>query len=98
MFKLIREDSVLLVYCKQNETAKLIFFFNKELKSVDIEYQTFERSVDCHFVPQGENQHSCRYGYWQVQTPCLSIEDIEFLHKRTKALWGDSRAEKDDKA
>lgn len=94
MFKLISEDSVLLTYGKWHENDKLTFFFNKELEQVDIEYQIFERNADCYFFPQDENSHSCKYGYWRVEAPCLSMEDIEFLHRKTKELWGNHQTEK----
>ncbi len=78
-----------LTYCKCNEDNKLTFFFNKELKCVDIEYQFFERNDrKCNFVPQAENKYSCEYGHWQVETPCLSVEDIEFLYNKSKEVFG----------
>jgi hypothetical protein len=88
MFKFINEDSVLAVYGKWHKDDKLTFFFNKELKNVDIEHQYFERKDGCYFVPQGENGHSCKYGYWKCDAPTLSMEDIEFLHNKAKELWG----------
>lgn len=88
MFKLLSEDSVLTTYGKRHETDKLTFFFNKELEQVDIEHQIFERKADCHFVPQGENKYSCKYGCWRIETPCLSMEDIEFMYSKSKELFG----------
>ena len=88
MFKLISEDSVLTTYGKWHEYDKLTFFFNKELEQVDIERQIFERNEGCYFVPQGENKYSCKYGYWRVEEPCLSMEDIEFLYNKSKEIFG----------
>ena len=93
MFKLISEDSVLLTYGEWHEDEKLTFFFNKDLEIVEVELQIFERKEGC-YLYQGENRHSCKYGYWRVETPALSMEDIEFLHNKAKELWGDHPIEK----
>lgn len=89
MYKLISEDSVLITYGKWHEDDKLTFFFNKELHTVDIEYQIFERYKTSMWEPQNtpRNKHSCKYGYWRVEAPTLSMEDIEFLHSKSKELW-----------
>lgn len=98
--KFISEDSKTATYGYKTEYDKLYFHFDKELKTVGISYMRFIRkNNDDDWTTQDKNiKYSCKYGRWQVEPPCLSIEDIEFLHKRTKALWGDSQAEKDDKA
>ena len=90
MFKFISEDSVLLTYGKWHETDRLTFFFNKELKTVDIEHQIFETDGMLHFAPQEKNPYSCKYGYWRVEQPTLSMEDVEFLYKKAKELWGNN--------
>ena len=89
MFKFISEDSVLITYGKWHENDKLTFFFNKELHNVDIEYQIFEFN-DCRVfeAQEGKYKHSCRYGQWRVEAPCLTMQDIEFLHSKAKELWG----------
>ena len=87
-FRLISEDNISITYSKSDFYNKLTFFFNKNLKNVDIEYQRFVPKEENVFIPQREENHSCKYGHWQVETPCLSMEDINFLHSKCKALWG----------
>lgn len=90
MYKFISEDSVLITYGKWHENDKLTFFFNKELHTVDIEYQIFELNGTRVFEAQdGRYKHSCKYGYWRVEAPSLTMQDIEFLHSKAKELWGE---------
>lgn len=90
--KFISEDSVLLTYGKSDYYNELTFFFNKAIKTVDIQSKRFVLNNELTFVPQTKDNHSLKYGYWQVETPCLSMEDIEFLHSKCKELWGDNNA------
>lgn len=87
--KFISEDSVLLTYGKSDYYNKLTFFFNKVIKTVDIESQRFVLNDELTFIPQTEDNHSLKYGYWQVETPCLSMEDVKFLHSKCNELWGE---------
>lgn len=93
MYKFISEDSVLITYGKLSETDELMFHFNKELHEVDINYFRFELNDGCTFEPQSPNKYSCKYGFWQMEAPCLTMQDIEFLHSKVKELWGNEVTE-----
>lgn len=89
-YELLSEDSILVTYTKRDDYNRTTFFFNKELKCVDVESQRFIKNDEFTFVPQTENRYSSKYGYWQVESPCLSMKDIKFLNNKCKELWGDT--------
>lgn len=86
--KLISEDSKMLTYGYELETDKLYFHFDKELKTVGIVYMRFIfKNYDENWTTQDENiKYSCKYGYWQVETPYISQKDIEFIYQTLNEL------------
>lgn len=63
--------------------------FNKELKCVDIVQMNFQSSGEPILEPMNENvRYSAKHGHWQMVFPCLSIEDIDFLYKKSMELFG----------
>ena len=88
--KLISEDSKTVTYGYELEYDKLYFHFDKELKTVGIVYMRFIRkNNDGDWATQDENiKYSCKYGYWQVETPYISQKDVEFIYQKLKELKG----------
>ena len=88
--KFISEDSKMLTYGYELETDKLYFHFDKELKTVGIVYMRFVfKNYDENWTTQDENiKYSCKYGYWQVETPYISQKDIEFIYQKLNELKG----------
>ena len=79
--KFISEDSKVVTYGYELETDKLYFHFNKELKTVGIIYMRFIfQNYDENWTTQKENiKYSCKYGHWQLETPCIRQKDVEFM-------------------
>lgn len=86
--KLISEDSKMITYGYELETDKLYFHFDKELKTVGIVYMRFIfKNYDENWTTQDENiKYSCKYGYWQVETPYISQKDVEFIYQTLNEL------------
>ena len=86
--KFISEDSKMLTYGYELETDKLYFHFDKELKTVGIVYMRFIfKNYDENWTTQDENiKYSCKYGYWQVETPYISQKDVEFIYQTLNEL------------
>lgn len=93
-FKKVSECSRSVTYAYKTDYDDLSVSFDKETKSVDIHYARFvvrEATLE----PQWEMEtdawlkHSCKYGHWQSETIIsLSAEDIEFINKKCKELFG----------
>lgn len=86
--KFISEDSKTITYGYELETDKLYFHFDKELKTVGIVYMRFIlKNYDENWTTQDENiKYSCKYGYWQVETPYISQKDVEFIYQTLNEL------------
>lgn len=86
--KFISEDSKMVTYGYELEYDKLYFHFDKELKTVGIVYMRFIRkNNDEDWTTQDENiKYSCKYGYWQVETPYISQKDVEFIYQTLNEL------------
>ena len=80
--KFISEDTETITYGYKTEFDHLYFHFNKRLKTVRISYTRFIiKNYDEDWCTQAEHiKYSCRYGYWQAETPCLTMEDVEFMN------------------
>ena len=77
-----------VVYKQCSQGTQLSMIFNKEEKNVDISFQMFIRNDEPMWEPMDSNvRYSAKYGHWQQLSPILSIEDIEFLYKKTKELF-----------
>lgn len=88
--KFISEDSKSVTYGYELEYDKLYFHFDKELKTVGIVYMRFIRkNNDEDWTTQNESiKYSCKYGYWQVETPYISQKDVEFISQKLKEVKG----------
>ena len=86
--KFISENSKMVTYGYELETDKLYFHFDKELKTVSIVYMRFIfKNYDENWTIQDENiKYSCKYGYWQVETPYISQKDVEFIYQTLNEL------------
>ena len=86
--KFISEDSKTVTYGYELETDKLYFHFDKELKTVGIVYMRFIfKNYDENWTTQDENiKNSCKYGYWQTETPYISQKDVEFIYQTLNEL------------
>lgn len=93
-FKLVSEDSNYVTYAHKTDYDDLAVIFNKELKCVDISYAHFvfkEATLEPQWKAETDEwlKHSCKYGHWQHETIiCLSAEDIDFINKKCKELFG----------
>ena len=76
--KFISEDSKTVTYGYELEYDKLYFHFDKEVKTVGIRYMRFIRkNNDEDWTTQDENiKYSCKYGFWQAETPYINQKDI----------------------
>ena len=88
--KLISEDSKTVTYGYELEYDKLYFHFDKVAKTVRISYQRFILvNKDNDWTTQDEwVKYSCKYGYWQSETPDLAQKDVEFIYQTLKDLKG----------
>lgn len=93
-FKLVSESDSYVTYAHKTDYDNLSVSFNKELKCVDISYAHFVFR-EANLEPQWKDEtdewlkHSCKYGHWQSETIiCLSGEDIDFINKKCKELFG----------
>lgn len=81
-----------VVYKQADEGMQLSMCFNKDMKTVDINLLIFVRNDEPMLEPMDAEsdwiRHSAKYGYRQQILPTLGVEDIEFLYKKTKELFG----------
>ena len=81
-----------VVYKQADEGMLLSMCFNKDMKTVDINLLIFVRNNEPMLEPMyAENdwiRHCAKYGHWQQIFPTLGVEDVEFLYKKTKELFG----------
>ena len=93
-FKLISQDSRFVAYARKTDYDALSVSFEKELKCVNISYSHFiikEQTLEPQWKAEADKwlKHSCKYGHWQSEAiVCLSAEDIEFINKKCKELFG----------
>lgn len=76
---------------KRNDYEELCFCFDKILKTVRVSCKRF-------IITGNENEwttqtdtwlkYSCKYGYWQDETPALSHEDIKFIDEVFNSMKG----------
>ena len=88
--KLISEDSKTITYGYELEYDRLYFHFDKEVKTVGITYMRFilKNNVEDWTTQDESVKHSCKYGFWQAETPYISQKDIEFIYQKLKELKG----------
>ena len=86
--KFINEDSKTIIYGYKTEYDKLYFHFDKEVITVGISYMRFIRkNDDKDWATQDESiKYSCKYGYWQTETPYINQKDIEFIYQKLKEM------------
>lgn len=81
-----------VVYKQRDEGMELSMIFNKDMKTVDISLLMFIRNDEPMLEPMDMEsdwiRHSAKYGHWQQIFPTLGVEDVEFLYKKTKELFG----------
>ena len=79
-----------VVYKQTDCGMELSMIFNLEIKTVDISMSHFIRNNEPLIVPMvnDADKYSAKYGHWQQLPPALGMEDVEFLHKKTKELFG----------
>ena len=88
-FELISQDSRFITYRKGDRYNNIGVQFDLELKHIYITESMFIRN-DTHMLePQNECiSHSAKYGYIQQMCPTLGIDDLEFINKKVKELFG----------
>lgn len=85
----VNEDSKFVIYEKGTRECKLVAFFDKEINAVIIEEHEWVSNGTPRLEPMSEFvRYSAKYGYTQRTSPVLSVEDMEFLYKKSKELLG----------
>lgn len=88
-WKKVNEDSVLVTYEKGTRECKLVAHFDKEVKNVCVALFEWVSNGTPRLEPMSEFvKYSAKYGHTQRTCPILSVEDIEFLYKKSKELLG----------
>lgn len=88
-WKKANEDSRFVIYEKGTRECKLVALFDKEIKAVIIEEYEWVSNGTPRLEPMSEFvRYSAKYGYTQRIPPTLSVEDMEFLYKKSKELLG----------
>jgi len=84
------ETESCVVYKQSDGSMELAMIFNKNIKTVDISMSDFIRNDTPMLEPMESEwiRHSAKYGHWQMVSPTLGVEDVEFLFKKTKELFG----------
>lgn len=82
------ETDRLVCYKHEDGGSKLSMIFDKEIKAVDISLMMFHRNDEPTLEPMGEDAYSAAYGLWLREVTCLGVDDIEFLHRKSKELFG----------
>ena len=86
------ESDSWVVYKQKDEGMELSMIFNKDMKTVEISLLLFVRNDEPMLEPMDMESDwirpSAKYGNWQQKFPTLGVEDIEFLYKKTKELFG----------
>lgn len=84
------ETDRLVCYKHADGGTELSMIFNKETKTVDIDLTMFHRNDTPTLEPMSEDvKYSASYGHWQRGITCLSLEEIEFLYKKSRELFGE---------
>lgn len=85
----ISEDSRFVLYEKGTRECYLLVHFDIELKVVDVSQFEWISNGTPRLEPMSEFvKYSATYGHTQRTCPTLSVEDIEFLYKKSKELLG----------
>lgn len=83
------ETDRIVCYKHADGGTELSMIFNKETKTVDIDLTIFHRNDEPTLEPMSEDaKYSAAYGHWQKEITCLGLEDIEFLYKKSRELFG----------
>lgn len=80
------------VYQKGTRECMLSAIFDKELNTVDVSLHEWVSNGTPRLEPMSEwVKYSAKYGHTQQRCPVLSVEDIEFLYKKSKEILGGSK-------
>lgn len=84
------ESERCVVYKQTDGYMELSMIFNKEIKTVDICMSMFVKNDEPMINPTGSSAVNlpAKCGHMQSIYPTLSIEDVEFLYKKTNELFG----------
>lgn len=79
-----------VIYKQNDGSMELSMAFDKIDKTVDICMSMFIRNDTPMLEPMESDwiRHSAKYGHWQMVSPTLGVEDVEFLYKKMKELFG----------
>ena len=88
-FELISQDSRYITYRKGDRNDNICVEFDLELKHIYITESMFIRNDTPMLEPQSDwIAHSAKYGYTQQMCPVLGMDDLEFINKKVKELFG----------
>ena len=88
-WKKVSEDSIRVTYEKGTRECKLVAHFDREMKAVEVELYEWVSNGTPRLEPMSEFvKYSAKYGHTQRTIPTLSMEDVEFLYKKSKELFG----------
>lgn len=95
-WKFKNSDSISELYEKGTRECYLLAFFDKQTKTVDVSQFEWVSNGTPILEPMNEFvKYSAKYGHTQRTCPTLSVEDIEFLYKKSKELLGGEVDERD---
>lgn len=92
----INEDSRFVVYRKGTRECNLVAIFDEGIKVVEVHEYEWVSNGTPRLEPMNDFvKYSAKYGHTQRTCPTLSMEDIEFLYKKSKELLGGGVNERD---
>ena len=82
------DNEIMTIYQKGNREFKYVVYFDKSCKTIHVTQEEFIRNDEPRLVPMTDaTYYSCKYGYTQVGSAYLSLEDLEFITSRAKELF-----------
>ena len=88
-WKLKSESESSVLYEKGTRECMLNAFFDKQSKTVDIALYEWVSNGTPRLEPMSDwIKYSAKYGHTQRTIPRLSVEDLEFLYKKSKEILG----------
>ena len=82
------ETDRFVCYKESDNSCELSMIFNKDSQTVDISLMMWYSNGEPILEPMNESiSYSAKYGHWQSELVVLGMDDIEFLHKKSKELF-----------
>lgn len=89
IWKMVSDTDSSVLYQKGTRDCMLSALFDKRNKAVDVWIDEWVSNGTPRLEPMCEFvRYSAKYGHTQRTIPTLSMEDVEFLYKKSKELFG----------